>query len=301
MHLYKFNRVHHAIGDASSMWKVVFKLCDMDHTSEIAEKKLAFARLTPFQRIMGYAKTFLCIPMYLTDFLVFVATYHRSYPDATTDKRCAWSNQLDFQKIREIKSKTKTSVNDLVMTLVTESTRRYFSRRSRKDIIEKDILYGMGASLDFNIDNNKLTNNDIGILIMTPTSAEGMFNQLKIINRNMSKMKHELWGFFYKISLSLLVTLPIPVSVIRKCIALGIGTYSNFPGPTSTLVFNGAIVDETYGILMTSWNQLLALVFITYKGNMCIGVKADSCLVEEPRELVDEFVKVLEEMYVDIQ
>ena len=294
-------RIHHGIADAMSMWKVVFKLCDVDCINEIAEKKMAFARLTPLQRIMGYTKTFFCIPMYLTDFLVFVAIYHRSYTDETKDKRCAWSNQLDFQKIREIKSKTKTSVNDVVMTIVTESTRRYFNRRSRKDLIDKDILYGMAASLDFNIDNSQLTNNDIGIIILSPTSTEGMFNQLKRVNRNMSKMKHELWGFFYGICFSLLVTLPIPVSVIRKFTTLGIGTYSNVPGPTSTLVFNGVIVDEIYGLIMTSCNQLLALAFSTYKGSMCAGVKSDCCLVDEPRELIDEFVRVLEEMCVDVR
>eukprot|EP00800_Vazella_pourtalesii_P013916 TRINITY_DN3407_c0_g1_i1.p1 TRINITY_DN3407_c0_g1~~TRINITY_DN3407_c0_g1_i1.p1 ORF type:complete len:289 (-),score=18.18 TRINITY_DN3407_c0_g1_i1:53-919(-) len=284
-----------------SMSKVLIKLCDMDHTSEFADNKLSFAGLTLSQRIMGYTKTFLYIPMYLIDLIIFVATHDRSYTDATTDKRCAWSNQLDFQKIREIKTKTKTSVNDVVMTLVTESSRRYFSKRSRKDLIEKDLLYAMAASMDSNFNNYQLTNNYTGILVLIPTSTEGMFNQLKVINRNMSKMKHELWGFFNRIILTLLVTLPIPASVIRRLTAFGIGTYSNFPGPTSTLVFNGVIVDGTYGIVMTLPHQLLTMVFTTYKGSMCVGVKSDSCLVDEPRELVDEFVRVLEEMYADVR
>ncbi|KAI6648884.1 Diacylglycerol O-acyltransferase [Oopsacas minuta] len=297
-------RVHHSLGDGFSMWRVIFKICDINLKDEFAGNKLTVSRLTTFQRIMANMKTFLSIPMYLTDLIIFTTKYNRKYTEGiTNEKRIAWSNKLDFEKVRDVKSKTKTTVNDVLMTLVTESTRRYFTSRSRNDIIDKEVIYGMGVSLDADIDNLQLTNNDAGILILTPTIIEGPFNQLKIINRNMAKMKYELWPFFYSMCLYFLITLPIPVSLVRKitgAMAIGIGNYSNVPGPNTKLVWNGVVVDEAYAIVMTSWNQVLAIVFSTYKGKMCLGVKSDCCIMDKPDELVEEMIRVLEEMYLEV-
>ena len=286
-----------------SLWNVLFKLCDINH-KDIGADKLTATRLSPFQRNMAYVKAFLYIPMYLTDLLVLIATHSRKYTDGlTTVKRAAMSNQIDFQKIREIKSKTKTTVNDVILTLVTESTRRYFSRRDRNDLIEKEIAYGMAVALSFNFDNYILTNNDAGVLVLTPTNQEGIFNQLKIVNRNMTKLKRESWVFFYKMTLDFLITLPIPVSLIRKItgsVSMGIGNFSNVLGPNFTLTVNSAIIEEAYCLVMTSWDQVLGIVFSTYKGRMHVGVKTDACIVDNPKELVDEFTRVLEEMYVQV-
>lgn len=241
--------------------------------------------------------------MYLTDLLIFIATHYRRYTDGVTaNKRAAMSNRIDFQKVREIKAKTKTTVNDVLMTLVTESTRRYFSRRDRSDLIEKEIVYGTAVVLGADFDNYTLSNNDAGILVLTPTNQEGVFNQLKIVHRNMAKMKQESWVFFLSMMLYFLITLPIPVSLVRKItgtMAIGIGNYSNVLGPNFALTMNGAIVEEAYCLVMTSWEQVIGIVFLTYNGRMCVGVKTDTCIVDNPRELVDEIANVLEEMYVE--
>ena len=108
----------------------------------------------------------------------------------------------------------------------------------------------------------------------------------------------------YSMSLYFLITLPIPISLIRKLtgiMAIGIGNYSNIPGPSSTLSITGTRVVGLYAIVMTSWDQLLALVFATYQGRVNMGVKTDADLVEHPRELIEDFVNVLEEMYSEVQ
>ena len=286
-----------------SLWKILFKLCDIDH-NDIGADKLTLTRLTQFQRITAYAKTFLYIPMYLTDLLVLIATHSRKYTDGvTTNKRAAMSNQIDFQKICEIKTKTKTTVNDVMLTLVTESTRRYFSRRDRNDLIEKEIVYGMAVAVNVDFESSTVTNHDVGFLVLTPTNQEGIFNQLEIVHGYMSKMKQEYWLFFYSLVLYFMITLPIPDSLIRRLTGLfsiGIGNFSNILGPSFTLTMNGAIIEEAYCLVMTSWDQVLGIVFSTYKGRLCVGLKTDTCIIDNPKELVDEFARVLEEMYAQV-
>ena len=190
-------RVHHAIGDGVSGLKVIFKMCDTDHKDEVGANKLAITQLTSLQRMIANIHTFIMVPFYLIDHLEFTCKHTRTYGRSVEGvKKVSWSNKLEFEKIREVKSKTKTTVNDVLLTLVTEATRRYFTRHSKYEVISKEVIYGMGVALDINIEDCKLTNNDAGILILTPTNVEGIFNQLKMINRKMKQMKHELWPFY---------------------------------------------------------------------------------------------------------
>ena len=298
-------RVHHAIGDGMSGWKIIFKMCDIDYRDEIGANKFTITKFTPLQRMIANIHTFFMIPSYLIEHVEFTYKHMRNYGKvAKRVKRISWSNKLEFDKIREVKNKTKTTVNDVLMTLLTEGTRRYFTRQSNHEAISKEIIYGMGVALDINIEDHQLTNNDAGILVLTPTNVEGIFNQLKIINNNMKQIKHKLWPFYYRMSLQFLITLPIPVSLIRKLtgmLSISIGNYSNLPGSSSTLLIDGVRITGMYAVVMTSWNQLLAPVFMTYRGRLNIGLKADADLVEHPKELIGDFVNVLEEMYAQVQ
>ena len=284
---------------------MIFNMCDIDHKDEVVTNKLAITQLTPLQRMLANVHTFIMIPFYMIDQMEFTYKHMKTYCKSDRGvKKVSWCNKLEFEKIREVKSKTNTTVNDVIMTLLTEATRRYFIRHSKQDVINKGIIYGMGVALEMNVRNYKLTNNDAGILIKTPTNVEGIFNQLKTINRNMKQMKHQLWPFFYSMSLHFLITLPIPISLIRKLtgiMAIGIGNFSNIPGPSSTLLIAGTRVVGMYAIVMTSWNQSLAPVFTTYRGRVNIGVKTNADLVEDPRELIEDLANVLEEMHSEVQ
>ena len=231
--------------------------------------------------------------------------YKRRYVDGITgEKRVAWTNNLDFEKIREIKKKTKTTVNDVVMTLLTEAMRCYFFRNSRDDVIDREIVFGMGVALEGDMNDRKLSNNVAGILIRTPVNIEGAFNQLKQINENMNRMKKQLWPFFMSMLLTMTMALPISSrakSKLTGCLTIAIGLYSNIPGPTSTLLFNGLRIEETYAIVMTSWNESIGIAFATYKGRLHAALKTDKALIEDPNELVHDIEHVLDEMYLQVQ
>ena len=297
-------RFHHSICDGMSAWKTVINTSDVDTRPEVETQKLVMVQLTLLQRIFINVKTFISIPIYIIDNTIFDIAHKREYVSGLTGKkRVAWTNKLDFEKIREIKKKTKTTVNDVVMTLLTEAMRRYFIRHGRDDVINREIVFGMGVALKGDMKSKILTNNVSGILVTFPTNIEGTSNQLRQIHHNMSQLKRRLWPQFMDMLLDFIMTLPLGTSFKKYLInanSLMIGLYSNAPGPDSSIKWNGTIFDEAYGVNMTSSTQSIGTCFLTYKRVMHFAVKVDTVLMEEPKELVRDVENVFEDMYSEI-
>ena len=235
---------------------------------------------------------------------MFIKEYTRKYTNEVTGiKRVAWTNKLDFEKIRIVKRKTNTTVNDVLMTLVTESMKRYFTRYPCGDILKKEIIFGSAIALEGNMDSYTLTNNVSGVPLKMPVNIDGKFEQLKVIRRNMNRLKYGLWTWFFSFSLNSILATPIPTKMLKKIVNILeiMGIYSNVPGPSSALLCNGVPIEEAYGTVMTSWDQVIGIVFVTYKGKIHLSVKVDTTLMEDPKEFIKEIPEVLEEMYAEVQ
>ena len=280
------------------------RTCDTNNTDELQTNKLVAIQIPPLKKALAKIQTFIALPVLSINHFLFIREYNRDYTKEITGvKKVAWTNKLDFEKIRAVKLKTNTTVNDVLLTLVTESLKRYFTRHPCGDILKKEIIFGSAIALEGNMDTYTLTNNVSGIPIKSPVNIEGKFEQLRVINKNMNRLKHGLWPWFFSFSLNSLLAAPIPVQTLKTMIQVLeiFGVYSNVPGPTSLLSCGGVPIDELYGTVMTSWNQSLGMVFVSYRGRMHLTVKADTVLMEDPSEFISGFPGVLEEMYTDVQ
>ncbi|KAI6648883.1 diacylglycerol O-acyltransferase [Oopsacas minuta] len=296
-------RLNHSLADGISTWKVFLKTCDVSHKDELEPNRLAALQVPYWRRTLAKIQTFFALPVLAIDIRLFIAESDRKYTNSTTGvKKIAWTNKLDFEKIRLVKKKTKTTVNDVLMSLVTESLRRYFTIHPHGDIIKSKIIFGSGMAIEGTMDNDVLTNNVLGICIRFPAHIEGVFEQLKVIHRNMNIMKFGLWPWFFSMTLNSMLALPIPSSVKMNQIKIltVLGVYSNVPGPTSILQHNGVSYEELYGVVMTSWDQSMSLVFSSYRGSMHLAVKIDTILMEDPNEFVNMIPQVLEDMYKEL-
>ena len=260
--------------------------------------------MSPFQKALAKIQTFIALPILTINQSICINEYTEKYTNEVTGiKRIAWTNELNFEKIRIVKQKTNTTVNDLLMTLVTESMKRYFTRYPCGDILKKEIIFGSAIVLGNNMDSDALTINVSGVALKMPVNIEGKFEQLKAIRKNMNNLKHGLWPWFISFSMKPLLATPIPARILKKMMTVMeiIGVYSNVPGTSSMLSCNGVPIEEAYGAVMTSWDQVIGIVFVTYRGKMHLTVKVDTALMEDPRELIKEIPKVLEEMYSEVQ
>lgn len=285
-HLFLF-RIHHSYADGIALTRVF-----VNNLFDIPVKDYEPIRFTTNQRFLMWCKAALVGPM-------TVLTKCLSRPDSSEihggnlsgKKRVAWSKKMSLATVKQIKSKTKTTVNDVMVSCLAGALRTYLKDHSTEK--PQDIWAAVPVDVRASRKSLKFKNKFALVFLRAPVGVEDDIDQLFETKRRMDEIKRSAEPLVAASTVRLLMLLPHFISkpildifsIKMSCVL------SNVPGPQITLTIGG---NEALGGVFwppARCNIALMMSIFSYNGHINIGVMADEAVIPEPKIIVNNFEK----------
>ena len=297
---------HHCGADGFSFINIwINYLSDVKAELITGEKRLALTGSfdTFSQQFFIGLVTLLMSPIYMVGECVrFTWSFHKMFHNtANGTKLSAWDTSLDFEKVRFIKNRTRTKVNDVFMAILTQALEKYSLRNGKFD--RTDAYLGMGM-LKNDIDSISLSNdNHKGVIVLIPLATKGFHQQLQRITSEMTKLKNSVYPFFFENCVFQLTALPLPLKLklpLMKMTGPTVGNFANLPGPKNTLFIGGCEITDVSIFVPQSGNQTLGICFLTYVSKLCVSVHVDTANFPKAEDICEVIKETLEEVYEEL-
>ena len=287
-------RMSHSMADGVSLVRfLVNKLPDQ----ATPEKELQ--KFSATGRSLLLAKALLNTPRYLLKLLLQFADQSILHgPDISGVKKVTWHEEVKLQLIKQIKTATGTTVNDVLTSCLSLALRRYFQR---KGVANPD---DFTASVPVDVRSSKsrklsLENKFSLVFPKLAVATEGVLKQLYETKARMDE---------FKVSgdpLSSAAVIFLSNELCPEFLIFKINTFlsqkvscvlSNVPGPQHMLTVKGRHIKY-----MTFWspqrdNIGVGLSIFTYAGKVIVGVQGDATVLSDPEIITEEFGNAVNEM-----
>lgn len=251
-------------------------------------------------RSLLLAKALLITPRsFIRLFLSFADRSFLHGPKISGVKKVAWQEAFELQLIKQIKTATGTTVNDVLMSCLSLALRRYFQRKGVAN--PEDFTASIPVDVRSSAARKELTfeNKFSLVFLKLAVATEGVLKQLCETKARMDEVKTS--GEPLSTAAVMMLSNELcPEFLIRR-----INTFvaqkascvlSNVPGPQHLLTVSGYPIKY-----MTFWppqrdNIGLGLSIYTYAGKVIVGVQSDAALLSDPEVITEEFRNALNEM-----
>ncbi|XP_065669722.1 putative diacyglycerol O-acyltransferase MT1809 isoform X2 [Hydra vulgaris] len=288
-----FAKVHHVIGDGYALIGLL---------SELVDQKPQFMDFPP--RPQGYLsnKVVKILSIVLTGPLALLTIAFsqnlRNPFKATkglTSKTISWTNPISLKTIKRIKSKTNTTVNDVMMSTLGGALRRYLTERG---IFPDDqpvaMTFNLRSTSEMMKTNIPLGNNSGGLFLNLPLSVSDPVERLEVTKNRivlLKKLSHEqMFSFFFYNVASILPDFfsRITAFALRRNTTLIV---SNVPGPTTPLHILGSRLKSIVFTPPLHGGVGLVVSVFSYNEKLQLAVMTDETIIAKPAELTDAFEK----------
>ncbi|KAK2574271.1 putative diacylglycerol O-acyltransferase [Acropora cervicornis] len=265
-------RIHHAIGDAFSLIGLF---------SNLMVKKPEF---------LGVKKP-------------VVTACDKRKQRLSGEKCTSWTSAIDLGLVKEIKTKTGTTINDVLSTCLAGSLRRYLTSEGLQENptdIQIAVTVNSRPSRVLSRDKIPLENHSTGLLYSLPVSMADTLERLIETKRRMDNLKASshwrIFGFVYS---HVVGRLPEFIgrfssfSLKRHCSVI----FSNVPGPLSPFEINGQEVATALAWPPLVSDTGISVAVLSYAGTLRMSVLSDKAVIANPNNLTHEFELELKKMY----
>lgn len=205
-------------------------------------------------------------------------------------KSVTWSEPVSLEALREMGHQTGTTINDIVLTAMAGSYRKYL--HAREGLVDE-----VTAVIPFNLREPgkplpSTLGNLFGLVFMgLPVGDGSRRSRLREIHERMDRIKHSPEG---TISYGLLGALGrTPIQVEKKLIEVfsskGTAVITNVPGPREKVHLAGTPVAGVLVWAPSSGDIPMTVSIFSYSGEVTVGLMVDSGLIPEPDELIRGF------------
>ena len=218
-------------------------------------------------------------------------------PKLSGVKKVAWSNATDLELIKQIKTATGTTVNDVLMACLSNAIRGYYIRmgvQNPQDFVACVPVDVRPPKKDMTFENRFAV-----VFLSLPSSVDGALQQLVETKKRMDAIKTS----GEPISMAWLMQLSVafcPETIVKPI--LGYITdksscvLSNVPGPQTPIVVAGEEMTK-----MSFWppqrNHVgIGLSILTYGNNVYVGALSDVALMTDPGVLLEEYSSAVKEL-----
>ncbi len=269
-------RVHHAIADGFALLGVLFSICEGD---------VSLPKGPPPDALRGRRRG-------VVDHALAAARLVTLPPDPktplkgplSTEKRVAWSEPLDLERVKAIAHATSSTVNDVLMATVAGALRRYLLPRATS-------LSEIHAMVPVNLRHETPTSlaNDFGLVVVgLPVDIDEPLARLSAMKRRMDDLKKTPEAIVALAILRAMGSLP------RTLEQLGVEFFgkkgslivTNVPGPRERIRVAGIPVSRFIFWVPQSGRMGLGVSIFSYAGEVTLGVMSDAGLVPDPEDLV---------------
>ncbi|XP_067052664.1 putative diacyglycerol O-acyltransferase MT1809 [Acropora muricata] len=218
-------------------------------------------------------------------------------PDLSGVKKCVWTEAFDLQLVKDIKSATFTTVNDVLMSCITMALRRYFQRKGVKNPV--DLTASIPVDVRAPSKDLPCDNQFTFIFPKMATATEGLVEQLNETQARMNEMKASGESFVTASLLSstqelcpqfLSSKLNVLLADKASCV------FSNVPGPQHILSVRGRRMKYLVFFPPHKDHLGVGLSVFSYAGQAFFGVQGDDSVLPDPEIIAEEFGNALNEM-----
>jgi len=287
-------KIHHALGDGFAMVGLLSNLVDTKpNFISLSNRKVTFASSSIKRILTGI----LTGPLALLA-LVFSIRFQNPFQikDRPTKKVISWSNSISLDYVKKIKTKTDSTVNDVLMACLAGAVRSYLlnEKDSLKDPSDLPIAmtYNSRSLSDKTKQLIPLGNNSGGVLFHLPVSITDPVERLHITKEKLLRLKSLSYPqIISTIYSSLIGALPgfvgkLSASSIKRHVSLIV---SNIPGPVDTITMMGDPVDEIMFAPPLVGDTGLSISLFSYNGSIKMTVMSDQSIMKSPQDLIKNF------------
>ncbi|XP_076058769.1 putative diacylglycerol O-acyltransferase MT1468 [Oratosquilla oratoria] len=285
-------RLHHALGDGIALVRTCLESL-VDEPLHLP--KFSFPRLTLLQRVLLGTWSTCFLPYGLLSVLTSRDNNALHGPQLSGIKVMKTSRAIPLTLLKEVKNSTFTTINDVLMSCLSAAISKFLQKRPR---CPSNILMA------------------VPVTFQSPDSMTSIRNQFSaaIVSMNMARrtpdqrlydtMKQMLYMKRDPTLLALYWTLrgvsSLLPSALAEIVLKGDGVTlvaSNVPGPlTPITLWKDKVIDIAFWIPHRS-HVGLGISFLSYQGNVKVGINIDRALVENP----EEAKQILDNMELELQ
>lgn len=292
-------RIHHAIGDAFSLIGLFSNLM-VKKPEFLGVKKPVVTACDKRKQVW---KAIFSGPLALLS--VALSNPYNPFPAKrlSGEKCTSWTSAIDLGLVKEIKTKTGTTINDVLSTCLAGSLRRYLTSEGLQENptdIQIAVSVNSRPSRVLSRDKIPLENHSTGLLYSLPVSMADTLERLIETKRRMDNLKASphwrIFGFVYS---HVVGRLPEFIgrfssfSLKRQCSMI----FSNVPGPLSPFEINGQEVATALAWPPLISDTGISVAVLSYAGTLRMSVLSDKAVIANPNKLTHEFELELKKMY----
>ena len=288
-------RISHALADGVSIAKSVAYLLP-DKAPPQKEPR----NISSTDRKLFVAKAILTGPLFPLKWLFARADQSILHgPELSGVKTFAWNEPFELQLVKDIKSATGTTVNDVLMCCLTMAFKKYFQRKGIKNPDDLTTCVAVDIRAPSSSQELPWDNQFAFVFPKMPVATDGSRKQLLETQARMNEVKRSSGALvmagilcFAEDFCPRFLAAKITSFLARKesCIA------SNVPGPQTALTVKGSLLKYATFFPPHKENLGVSLSLFTYAGQVIIGVQGDVSVLPDPEIVVEEFGNAVNEM-----
>jgi len=189
---------------------------------------------------------------------------------------------MELAELKALRRAYGCTLNDLVLTIVTEAFRGYLRQRGTQP---EDLDFRIQAPVSVRPEDarGKLGNHVSGWLVRLPLEAEEPHGQLAAIQETTRELKQSHQALGVEMMMKAMGEMPTGLLSLGVQAASGAvnSIVTNVPGPQFPLYLQGARMLAMYPQVPLLPNIGVGIALISYDGNVCWGFNADPQLVPD--------------------
>ena len=215
----------------------------------------------------------------------------------TSGKRVAWSRPIPLEAVQVARQRLGGTMNDVVLTGLAGALRRYL-RDEGHETAGLDVRGVVPVSLRPVAEMAELGNQFGLVFLSLPLGIGDPEARMAELRRRMGKLKRSVEPWVVMKMLDLVAYVPkwIQGIVVRIFGTKGTAVITSVPGPSRLLYLAGAAIRGITFWVPQSGRLGLGLSFMTYAGEVRLGVATDTGIVAEPARIVEAFEAELAEL-----
>eukprot|EP00794_Sanderia_malayensis_P020049 gene20049-22016_t len=281
-------RVHHCMADGVSLARFLIK--ELPDTEAVS---LPLRKFSERDRLFLMLKGLLWTPYYMLNMLTLPADSSLLHGrELSGQKMATWSEPIDLSIIKEIKNRTSSTVNDVIVTCLTAAIRDFYENRGIKSPENVNIVLPVDLRANMEEAAMKFENKFSVITLQLATGIKDLTAMLHDTKRRLNEMKTSGEPFFTRAFMKMFnVILPGKLlAPANKFICdKTTGIMSNVPGPQNRLNIAGRQLE-----MLTFWappkdSMGLSFSFATYANQLTVGIMSDFAVLQDPDEICKEY------------
>ncbi len=212
-------------------------------------------------------------------------------------REVAWTGQLDLARVKAIARAQGATVNDVLLAAVSGALRSYLLDRGGEPRAIRTLVPVNLRPLDKPLPRE--LGNRFGLVFLTlPVDVAERRERLQELTRRMSAIKRSPEG---PVSYAILKTIGLtPPQLERRIVDIFTTKVSammtNVPGPSEVVHLTGSPLRAVQVWAPMSGSVGMSVSIFSYRGEVTIGLLADTGLVPDPRAIVGHVERELEQL-----